>query len=226
MERAGVVMRLAGAVFVLAALIGAPAAAQETVSRAEESRPIVPPPAEKNTLEEAAKFLAGAAIGLGAHEAGHVVSGAIFGADPGLKSINYGPLPFFAITHEPVSPAREYTIAASGFFMQHATSEWLLSRRPDIRHEDAPIAKGVLAFNVATSAVYATAAFGRFGPEERDTLAMARALDVGEPLVGVMVLAPAVADTWRYLKPQSKWAPWVSRALKVGSVLMVFRAAR
>jgi hypothetical protein len=102
----------------------------------------------------------------------------------------------------------------------------LLSRRPDIRHEDAPIAKGVLAFNVVTSAVYATAAFGRFGPEERDTLAMARALDVGEPLVGVMVLAPAIADTWRYLKPQSKWAPWVSRALKVWSVVAVVRAAR
>jgi hypothetical protein len=55
---------------------------------------------------------------------------------------------------------------------------------------------------------------------------MAQALDVGEPLVGAMILAPALVDTWRYFKPESTWAPWVSRALKVGAVLVVVRAAR
>lgn len=206
----------------------ASAAAQDVPPETGASRPAsaAPAPGEDSLLEEAAKFLVGGGIGLGAHEAGHVIAGAILGADPGVKSIKYGPFPFFAITHDRVSPAAEYTIAASGFFVQHATSEWMLSRRPGLRREHAPFAKGMLAFNVVTSAVYATAAFGRFGPPERDTLAMAEALDVGEPLVGAMILAPAAVDAWRYFKPGSKWAPWVSRALKVGSVLAVLRAAR
>ena len=38
-------------------------------------------------------------------------------------------------------------------------------------------------------------------------------------------LAPAVLDTWRYLKPESRWAAWTSRAMKVGAVLMVVKAA-
>lgn len=206
-------------------LVAVPLAAQDVVPR--ESAPAdVPAPSDDSRLEDAARFLVGAALGLAAHEAGHVISGAIFGADPGVKPISYGRVPFFAITHDTVSPAREYTIAASGFFVQHATSEWVLSRRPGLRGEHAPYAKGMLAFNVLTSTVYATAAFGRLGPPERDTLAMAEALDVGEPLVGAMILAPAVVDTWRYFKPESKWAPWVSRALKVGAVLVVVRAAR
>ncbi len=94
-----------------------------------------------------------------------------------------------------------------------------------MRGEHAPIAKGVLAFNVLASTAYATAAFGTFGPYERDTRAMADALGVGEPWVGAMILAPAVLDTWRYFKPESRWAAWTSRAMKVGAVLMVAKAA-
>lgn len=55
---------------------------------------------------------------------------------------------------------------------------------------------------------------------------MADALDISEPWVGVMILAPAALDTWRYMRPQSRWAAWSSRALKVGAVLIVVRAAR
>ena len=136
------------------------------------------------------------------------------------------PIPFFAISHDDVSPAREYTISAAGFWVQHASSEWLLTRRPRLRHERAPLSKGLLAFNVLASAAYATAAFGTFGPYERDTRAMADAADVSEPWIGAMILGPAVLDTWRYVKPDSRWATWTSRALKVGAVLMVIRAAR
>ena len=217
----------AAAALAIGMLVAAPLAAQDVVPAADESKSAAGPASgDGGRLEDTAKFLIGAAVGLGAHEAGHVIAGAILGADPGVKSIDYGPIPFFAITHDRVSPAREYTIAASGFFVQHATSEWMLTRRPRLRDQHAPYAKGMLAFNVLTSAVYATAAFGRFGPAERDTLAMAESLDVGEPLVGAMILAPAVIDTWRYFKPGSKWAPWVSRALKVGAVVAVIRAAR
>ncbi len=187
--------------------------------------PAASAPAERPTASNLARFLAGGAIGLGLHESGHLVTSGIFGADPGVKGVSFGPIPFFAITHEPVSPAREYTIAASGFWVQHATSEWLLTRRPELRLEHAPLAKGVLAFNVLASTAYATAAFGTFGPHERDTRAMANALGVAEPWIGGLVLAPAVLDTWRYFKPESRWAAWTSRAMKVGAVLMVVKAA-
>jgi len=173
-----------------------------------------------------ATFLAGGAIGLGLHESGHLLMASMFGADPGVKGVSFGPLPFFAITHPEVTPAREYAISAAGFWVQHASSEWLLTARPGLRHERAPLAKGLLAFNVLASVAYASASFGTFGPYERDTRAMADALGVAEPWVGAMILAPAVLDTWRYLKPESRWASWTSRALKVGAVLIVVRAAR
>ena len=149
-----------------------------------------------------------------------------FGADPGVRKVSFGPIPFFAITHADVAQAEEYTISAAGFWVQHASSEWLLTRRPDLRQEHAPLAKGLLSFNILASVAYATAAFGTFGPYERDTRAMADALGISEPWVGAMILAPAALDTWRYMRPQSRWAAWSSRALKAGAVLIVVRAAR
>ena len=173
-----------------------------------------------------AQFLAGGALGFGLHEGGHLLMASVFGADPGVKRVSFGPIPFFAISHSDTTPGKEYAISAAGFWLQHASSEWLLSRRPGLRHERAPLAKGVLAFNVLASVAYATAAFGTFGPYERDTRGMADAAAIREPWVGVMILGPAALDTWRYVKPESRWATWTSRALKVGAVVMVVRAAR
>lgn len=203
------------------------------VAPAQDADPATasPPKVERTTPTDRsattiAEFLGGGAIGLGLHEAGHLTMVSAFGADPGGKKVSFGPIPFFAITHADVTPAEEYAISAAGFWVQHASSEWLLTRRPGLRQEHAPLAKGLLAFNILASVAYATAAFGTFGPYERDTRAMADALDVSEPWVGAMILAPAALDTWRYTRPQSRWAAWSSRALKIGAVLIVVRAAR
>ena len=205
--------RLAG---VLAALlIAAPAFAQAT--------PPAPPPSK---ARQTIVFLAGAATGLGVHEAGHLLTAAAFGANPRVVGIHYGPIPFFAIRHDPVTRREEYVISASGFWMQHAGSEWLLSARPDLRHEDAPFEKGALAFHLGVSAMYSVAAFGQLGPPERDTRGMAVSLGphgVREPIVGVLVLAPAALDAYRYFRPNSAWARWASRGAKV---LVVALAAR
>ena len=83
--------------------------------------------------------------------------------------------------------------------------------------------KGVLAFNVATSAAYAGAAFARTGPHERDTRGIADAARIDERWVGAMMLAPAVLDAWRYLHPEARWAAWTSRGLKAGFVLLLLR---
>jgi hypothetical protein len=145
-----------------------------------------------------------------------------FDADPGLKKVSYAGIPFFAVTHQPVTPLREFTISSAGFWVQHATSEILLTRRPDLRHEHAPLLKGMLAFNVLTSVMYTGAAFARTGPLERDTRGMAIGAGIREPWVGGVILAPAALDAARYFRPRSKALRWASRAAKVGGVLLVF----
>jgi hypothetical protein len=173
-----------------------------------------------------AQFFAGAALGLGLHESGHLILDAAFGASPGIRKVSAGFIPFFAITHHPVSPAREFAISSAGFWVQHATSEILLTRRSDLRHEHAPIAKGLLAFNVLTSATYAGAAFVRRGPVERDTRGMAVSADLGEPWIGVSILVPAALDAARYYRPRSRWLRWGSRASKAAGAMLILKAAR
>ncbi|MBI2220484.1 MAG: hypothetical protein HYU53_04695 [Acidobacteria bacterium] len=149
-----------------------------------------------------------------------------FGARPGVKRVDYLGIPFFAVTHHPVSRRREFTISSAGFWAQHATSEWLLTTRPNIRRARAPFAKGLLAFNVLASVAYGGAALTRTGPAERDTRGLAASFGprgMDERWAGVLVLAPAALDAYRYFSPDAKWAAWASRAVKVGMVLMVMR---
>jgi hypothetical protein len=171
-------------------------------------------------------FAAGVALALGAHEGGHLLFDVAFDARPGIRRVDFHGIPFFAITHRnDLPPVQEFAISSAGFWVQHAGSEWLLTRRPYLRRERAPLAKGVLAFNVLTSGAYAGAAFFRTGPPERDTRGMADSAGVDERWIGAAVLAPAVLDTWRYFDPESKTAVWMSRAAKVGGVLLILRAA-
>ena len=185
--------------------------------------------ASESSFRRMVTFLAGGAVGLGAHEVGHFITSATFGAHPRVRSLEDGPLPFFVITHDDVSRRREFVISSSGFWMQHAGSEWILSTHPNVAREHAPLLKGVLAFNVGASAVYGITAFVRSGPVERDTRGMAVSLGtdgVPEPLIGALVLAPALLDGYRYLKPEAKWAKWTSRGCKVAAVLLTVAAGR
>ena len=181
--------------------------------------------ASAQRVRDAALFVTGGALGLAAHESGHLIFDAAFGAAPGVRAVHFGPLPFFAITHEPVSPVREFTISSAGFWVQHASSEVILSSRPQLRREHAPLVKGVLAFNVLTSVAYAAAAFATTGPDERDTRGIALSARVAEPWIGAMIVVPAVFDAVRYYKPDVAWVRWASRAAKIGGALMIVRAA-
>jgi hypothetical protein len=182
------------------------------------------PRAEKHLLRDALEFLGGGAAALAMHESGHVASDVVFDAHPTIKAVHFGPIPFFAVTHRPdVSPRRAVTISSAGFWVQEATSEWLLTRHPDLRHQGAAFTKGVLAFNLLASFAYAAAAFGTFGPPERDTREMAAASRTREPVVGMIVLAPAALDAWRYLNPRGRWAKHASRIAKAGSLVLLVR---
>jgi hypothetical protein len=171
------------------------------------------------------RFFAGAALGLGFHESAHLIADEAFGANPGVRKVSAGFIPFFAITHEPVTPTKEFIISSAGFWAQHIGSEIILSRHRQLREEHAPVLKGLLVFNVVTSVIYSGAAFARRGPAERDTRGIALSSDTDEPLVGVMILAPAVLDGARYYRPNSRVLRWASRAAKVGGTLLIFRAA-
>ena len=171
------------------------------------------------------KFLAGGVAALAMHEAGHVTADLMFGEAPGVKKVSFAGIPFFAITHHPLSPAREFVVSSAGFWVQEASSEILLTRVPDLRRKDAPFAKGLLTFNTLASVAYAGAAFSRVGPDERDTRGMAVAARLREPWIGGVILAPAVLDAVRYYKPETRWLRWASRASKVAGALLVLRAA-
>lgn len=172
---------------------------------------------------DAVKFLTGAGAAFLGHEGSHLLFDEWFDARPYVKEVHFGPIPFFAVSHHEISPRREYVVSSAGFWTQEATSEWLLTRRPGLRSEHAPFEKGVFAFNVLTSIGYGTVAMFRAGPTERDTRGMADAVGVDERVIGTLVLTPALLDGYRYFRRDSRWAPWASRAVKIGSALLVLR---
>ena len=179
---------------------------------------------EESSTVSTLKFLAGAGLALGAHESGHLVFDVAFGAEPHLIKVDFGGVPFFAVAHKAgVSPRREFAISSAGFWVQHGTDEWLLVRHPDLRNERAPFLKGVLAFNILTSVGYSFAAFAKAGPYERDTRGMGDAIGVDERGIGALILAPAVLDAYRYYRPRSAVAKWLSRAVKAGGVLLILK---
>ena len=208
----------AGLLAIFLLLLPALAVAQQTSTTPPAPR------ADKHLLRDSLEFLGGGAAALAMHESGHVACDVIFDADPTVKAVHFGPIPFFAITHRPdVSPRRAVTISSAGFWVQEATSEWLLTRDPDLHRHRAAFRKGVLAFNLLASFAYAAAAFGTFGPPERDTREMAAASRTREPVVGLIVLAPAALDAWRYLNPTGRWAKHASRIAKAGSLVLLFK---
>jgi hypothetical protein len=210
--------------FAACVLVGVPgrAAAQEAGAASS-----APDPSAPSGVGQAARVLAGAFMGLVVHEAGHVGAGLAAGAHPRLRGIDAGWLPFFVIKHDDVSRRKEFVISSAGFWAQQWLAELVLTRCPDLRHEAQPFAKGAFAFHLGTSALYAGAAFLRRGPAERDTRGMAISLGRGgvpEPAVGVLVLAPAALDAYRYLRPDATWARWASRGLKVAAIVLVAAA--
>ena len=174
---------------------------------------------------DTAKFLSGAALAFLIHEGGHLVFDEAFDAHPQLQWVHFGPVPFFAITPtRPLSARELFTVASAGFWTQEITSDLLQPRHRDLRHEHAPFAKGMLAFDILTSIGYAATAFAQSGPVQRDTRGMAASLDVPEPAIGVLILTPAVLEAYRYFRPESRWARWATRIAAAGSVVLVVSA--
>ena len=139
-------------------------------------QPSAAPTTSENRVTSAVSFLGGAAVGLAPTRPATCCSTASSTRIPASRESRFSGIPFFAITHDGMSPRREFIIDSAGFWVQEATNEIILTRRPNLRHERAPFVKGVFAFNVLVSVGYAGAAFARAGPAERDTRGMAQSL--------------------------------------------------
>jgi len=192
-------------------------------SSAALAQTAAPPEPERHAIADALKFFAGAGGALVVHEGGHLVADGVFGADVQITGVHFGPFPFFAVSHRPgLAPREEVTISSAGLWTQNATAEWLLSAHPTLRHEHAPVLKGILAFDVLTAVGYGTVAMFKAGPPERDTRGMT-ATGVDERAVGALVIAPAALDAYRYFHPDAAWAKWAARAAKIATIVLVVK---
>ena len=179
---------------------------------------------QESTASRFGKVLLGGAAGLAIHESGHLIADWAFDEKVVIKKVDWKGIPFFALSHAPdLSPRREYVVSSAGFWAQYLYSEQILTHHPNLKDEQSPFRKGMLTFHVVTSLMYAGAAFGQTGPTERDTRGMATSRRISERWIGLMVLVPAVLDTYRYFNPDARWASWTSRGAKVGSVVLVLR---
>jgi hypothetical protein len=170
------------------------------------------------------KLLLGGGAGLVLHESGHLVADWAFEEKVVVKKIDYKGIPFFALSHaNDLSPRREYVVSSAGFWSQYLYSEQILTHHPNLKDEQSPFRKGMLTFHVVTSVMYSGAAFGKTGPVERDTRGMAESIGINERWLGVLILAPALLDTYRYFHPDARWAVWTSRGVKMGSVALVVK---
>jgi hypothetical protein len=181
-------------------------------------------PQEQSAVSKFGRVILGGAAGLGLHEAGHIVANWAFEEKVKIKKVDYKGIPFFALSHAPdLSPRREYVVSSAGLWTQYLYSEQILTHHPNLKNEESPFRKGMLAFHVVTSLVYSGAAFGKTGPVERDTRGMASSRRIDERWIGAMVLAPALLDMYRYFNPEARWATWTSRGVKMGSVVLVLK---
>jgi hypothetical protein len=170
------------------------------------------------------KVLLGGGAGLVLHETGHLIADWSFEEKVVVKKVDYKGIPFFALSHaHDLSPRREYVVSSAGFWSQYLYSEQILTHHPNLKNERSPFRKGMLTFHVVTSLMYAGAAFGKTGPVERDTRGMAESIKINERWLGVLILAPALLDTYRYFHPDARWAAWTSRGVKMGSVALVLK---
>jgi len=175
----------------------------------------------------------GVLAGFVAHELGHVLVNLAYGNVPTFEGLRYGGfIPFFRIspgvtcndvgcfhikTGEPFKGGRSgtYMITSAGFNVQHLVSELILSLDPSLRYHRSPFQKGMLFFNISLSAGYVLSAWFQVKPAIGDIHGMARAAQINPSWAALLVAIPAGLDLYRFFLPDSKWAPWVSRAAKV-----------
>lgn len=185
-------------------------------------------------------FAAGAAGAFVAHELGHVAANLLAGNVPRLVGLRgTAGVPFFAISPDVTcqrgrcvgaagqklrgGPRTPYLIAAAGFNVQHLGNEVLLSQAPALRARRGAFGRGWLAFNLLLSVGYAAASLAHVEDPHGDAGGLASYAHVPRGVVAAALLVPAALDAWRFVRPQDRWAPWASRAGKLGILGLAWR---
>ncbi len=164
-------------------------------------------------------LLLGAGAGLAVHEGGHLLFDAALDTRPKVVEVKLGPFPFFAIEPTRIrNNQQRYAIAQAGYLMENIYSEAILLADPHIREQRHAFLKGMLLFHVVLDAGYAITGFAGVGPPQSDVNTMSRGLGVPPWAIGIMLMVPALCDTYRYFVPESRWAPWVSLGGKLTMV--------
>ena len=162
----------------------APAYAQDADLKSSQAPP-APTASDKDGVDagDVAQFLLGGALGLGLHESGHVIAGAAFGANPGIKGI--------LRLHPVLRHHARSRVAGAGI---HDLCRGLLGAVADERmaadappqpaRRARPDREGRPRIHVLASADYGVAGMAHIGPPESDTRGDGRALRVNEAWVG------------------------------------------
>jgi hypothetical protein len=182
-----------------------------TVGPARADERLERPEADFRHFVDYAWFALGAAAGFVGHESGHMMMDVFFGKSVKFVAVSLGPLPFFAI--QPccnLSLREQYVIGSAGFVVGDVSSELILQIAPRLRSRRHAFFKGVLMFDILLALGYAMTGFAGIGPPQSDVNTMSRGLQAPPWQVGLMLALPATIDLYRYLVPQSIWAPWTS----------------
>lgn len=174
-------------------------------------RPVLAREANFRRFTDYLWFVLGAGVGLALHEGAHLLVDVATDAKPEIMPVSLGPFPFFAIAPTNISSQQQrYAIAMAGFVMQDLYSETILQIDPHLREHDRPLLKGMLALHTLLTTGYAITGFAGVGPLQSDVNTLSRALSLPPWAVGLILISPAICDTYRYFVPGSRWAPWVS----------------
>lgn len=161
-------------------------------------------------------FALGALTAFVVHEGSHLTLDAVLRTHPTIEPVRLGRVPFFAIQPNRVRSDRQlYAIAMMGFLAEAITDDIVLTRRPHLRSNHAPFLEGMLGFNTGLDVGYSITGLANVGPPQSDVNSMARAARIPRWAVGLMLLVPAAFDVVRYVEPEAKWAPWVSRGARL-----------
>ena len=143
---------------------------------------------------------------------------AAFDAEPGAEARVVRPASRSSRSPTSRSDRRqEFTISSAGFWVQHATSEWLLTRRPHLRDRARPVRQGRARMERARPRSPTAAPRSRVPARRNATRAAWPSRSaLPKPWIGALVLAPAVLDTVRYARPQAAGRGGRRARLKIG----------
>lgn len=145
------------------------------------------------------QIMAGVGSGYAAHEGAHYLAAKAAGAD----DIHFT---FDSFSYNNVSEDDDFRIASAGFVAQNMLAEIALDMQEHKRVRS--YALGVLLWNTGEEVSYV---MRRNGTHD-DLATMSEHSGISRTAMWAFLSTKSVVDLYRWYYPESRWAPWVSRA--------------